>query len=149
MKGYSAFPKASVLLESNHQIVQCPIQDTHWWGSYPSAEKLSVYSIAPADWTNIHTYTYTYIYMYIYICIYIYIYTGCVCDISKYEWKALNSCWLVGWVLWHINLCRLFNAKSIFIQIISSVSNNSVLHEYTVLSLKHFYFKVFNLFKQF
>ena len=22
---------------------------------------------------------------------------------------------LVGWVLWHINLCRLFNAKSIFI----------------------------------
>ena len=33
---------------------------------------------------------------------------------------------LVGWVLWHINLCRLFNAKSIFIQIISSISNNSV-----------------------
>ena len=24
---------------------------------------------------------------------------------------------LVGWVLWHINLCRLFNAKSIFKQI--------------------------------
>ena len=22
--------------------------------------------------------------------------------------------WLVGWVLWHINLCKLFNAKSIF-----------------------------------
>ena len=22
--------------------------------------------------------------------------------------------WLVGWVLWHINLCRLFNVKSIF-----------------------------------
>ena len=22
--------------------------------------------------------------------------------------------WLVSWVLWHINLCRLFNAKSIF-----------------------------------
>ena len=34
--------------------------------------------------------------------------------------------WLVGWVLWHINLCRLFNAKSIFIQIISSILNNSV-----------------------
>ena len=30
---------------------------------------------------------------------------------------VLNSyCWLVGWVLWHINLCRLFNAKSIFIR---------------------------------
>ena len=23
-------------------------------------------------------------------------------------------CWLVAWVLWRINLCRLFNAKSIF-----------------------------------
>ena len=25
---------------------------------------------------------------------------------------------LVVWVLWHINLCRLFNAKSIFMQIV-------------------------------
>ena len=33
---------------------------------------------------------------------------------------------VVGWVLWHINLCRLFDAKSIFIQIISFISNNSV-----------------------
>ena len=33
---------------------------------------------------------------------------------------------MVGWVLWHINLCRLFNAKSIFLQIIWSISNNSV-----------------------
>ena len=37
--------------------------------------------------------------------------------------------WLVVWVLWHINLCRLFNAKSIFMQIVSSISNNSVYHE--------------------
>ena len=29
-------------------------------------------------------------------------------------------------VLWHINYCRLFNTKSIFIQINSSISNNSV-----------------------
>ena len=33
---------------------------------------------------------------------------------------------MVGWVLWHINLCRSFNAKSIFMQIVSSFSNNSV-----------------------
>ena len=33
---------------------------------------------------------------------------------------------LVVWVLWNNNLCRLFNAKSIFIQIFSSISNNSV-----------------------
>ena len=25
---------------------------------------------------------------------------------------------LVGWVLWYINLCRLFNAKSIFMKIV-------------------------------
>ena len=34
--------------------------------------------------------------------------------------------WLVVWALWHINLCRLFDAKSIFMQIISSTSNDSV-----------------------
>ena len=33
---------------------------------------------------------------------------------------------LVGWVLWHINYCRLFNAASILIHINSSISNNSV-----------------------
>ena len=33
---------------------------------------------------------------------------------------------LVGvWVLWHNNLCRLFNAKSIFVQMNSSISKNS------------------------
>ena len=26
--------------------------------------------------------------------------------------------WLVSWVLWHINPCRLFNTKSIFMQIV-------------------------------
>ena len=36
------------------------------------------------------------------------------------------SCWLVVWVLWHISLGRLFSAKSIFMQIVSSISNNSV-----------------------
>ena len=33
---------------------------------------------------------------------------------------------LVGWFLWHINLCRLFNAKSIFIKISRFISNNSI-----------------------
>ena len=43
---------------------------------------------------------------------------------------------LFVWVLWHINICRLFNAKSIFIQVNCSISNNSVFHKYTVLSSK-------------
>ena len=33
--------------------------------------------------------------------------------------------WLVGW-LWYIILGRLFNAESTFIQIINSISKNSV-----------------------
>ena len=33
---------------------------------------------------------------------------------------------LVGWILLHINLCRLFNAKSIFMRTVRSTLNNSV-----------------------
>ena len=36
-----------------------------------------------------------------------------------------TGCWLVGWNLWHINPCRLFNAKSIFKQIISFEAKRS------------------------
>ena len=37
-----------------------------------------------------------------------------------------DSC-IFGWlVLWYIKHCRLFNAKSIVIEIVSSISNNSV-----------------------
>ena len=46
LKRYSAFPKVPALLEPHHQIVKCHIQ---LWGSYPSAEKRSVYSTVPAD----------------------------------------------------------------------------------------------------
>ena len=41
---------------------------------------------------------------------------------KKYGKK--NGCLFV-WVLWHIDLCRLFKAKSIFIQINNSISNIS------------------------
>ena len=34
---------------------------------------------------------------------------NCGCDGLVWFWFGL-----VWWVLWHINLCRLFNAKSIF-----------------------------------
>ena len=39
--------------------------------------------------------------------------------------SSLFSCFFF-WGLWHINLCGLFNDKTIFIQIINSISNNSV-----------------------
>ena len=34
--------------------------------------------------------------------------------IEEYHKKKCVNDWLVVWVLWHIKLCRLFNAKSIF-----------------------------------
>ena len=49
----------------------------------------------------------------------------------------------------HIKLCMLFNAKSIFKQINCSISNNSVLHKYSVNCQKHFYLKLFSLVKLF
>ena len=46
--------------------------------------------------------------------------------------------WLVGWLVsWRINFCRLFNTKSIFMQIVSYFSNNLVYHEYTVFIVKN------------
>ena len=47
MKGYSALPIASALLEPHHQIVQCRSQDTCCWESYLSAGMQSVYSAVP------------------------------------------------------------------------------------------------------
>ena len=50
-------------------------------------------------------------------------------EIRRIWWKRIKSFWLVSWLglaLWHINHCRLFNAKSIFIH-------------------KQFYFKQFSL----
>ena len=43
-----------------------------------------------------------------------------------YWWWLIVFIYLFVWILWHINPCRLFNAKSIFIQINSSISNFSV-----------------------
>ena len=51
--------------------------------------------------------------MYIFVCVCV-----CVC-----ECVCVFVCWLV---------CRLFNGKSIFMEIITSISNNSLYQEYTV-----------------
>ena len=42
------------------------------------------------------------------------------------NWQKLDKNPKVGWVLWHINFCMLFNAKSIFMKINSSISSNPV-----------------------
>ena len=51
--------------------------------------------------------------------------------------------WLVGWILWRINLCRLLNAKSIFIQIVLfQTIQFSMSTQFNCQ--KHFYFKLFS-----
>ena len=62
--------------------------------------------------------------------------------------KKQNS-WLIVWVLWHINLCGLFNANPFLYK-------QSVLFQAIQFSMrtqfnfqKYLYFKLFSLFKQF
>ena len=54
MKGYTAFAKVSPLLDPHYQMVYFHIQDTccEVEEFYPSVEKQSVYSTAPADWVE-------------------------------------------------------------------------------------------------
>ena len=48
----------------------------------------------------------------------------------------------VGWVLWHFNLCRLFNAKSIFMKIVLfQTIQFSISKQFNCE--KHFFFKLF------
>ena len=51
MMEYSAFPIAPALLEPHHQIFSL-ISEYILMGSYPSAEKQSVYSTTLADWAT-------------------------------------------------------------------------------------------------
>ena len=51
----------------------------------------------------------------------------------------------VGWVLWHINPCRIFNAKPIFKQIVLFQTVQFSIST-QVNCQKHFYFKLFSLF---
>ena len=49
--------------------------------------------------------------------------------IYTYKYANTYMCtyvWLAFWVLWHTNLGRLLKAKSIFIQMNRSISNDSV-----------------------
>ena len=56
--------------------------------------------------------------------------------------------WLVGYFLWHINLCRLLNAKSIFMQLVLfQTIQFSMSTQFNCR--KHFYFKLFSLVEQF
>ena len=65
----------------------------------------------------------------------------------------LNEILMVVWVLWHINLCRLFNAKSIFVKIVLFQTiqfkiSTQFKCKYSLI-VKNIYFKLFSLVKQF
>ena len=76
--------------------------------------------------------------------------TPCLLLASRHHWNQeyKNTDFWVGQVLWHINLCRLFNAKSIFMQIVLFQTIHFRISTQFNCQ-KHFYFKLFRLFKQF
>ena len=59
----------------------------------------------------------------------------------KETWKLIFCFGLFVGILWHINLCRLFNAKYILKQINSFISNNSVYYKNTFQLSKTFLFQ--------
>ena len=67
---------------------------------------------------------------------------------SPRVWKYRFD-WLVRWFLLHINLCKLFNAKSIFMQIIVLFQTIQFCMSTQFNCQKRYYFKLFILFKQF
>ena len=63
-----------------------------------------------------------------------YVYKSHVFSMYKLDLTLNKLLWFgliwFGLVLWHINHCRLFNAKSTFIYINSYISNNSIQNKY-------------------
>ena len=60
----------------------------------------------------------------------------------------INIVWSVIWVLWHINLCRFSNAKSIFMKVVLFQTIQfriSMQFKCKYNCEKHFYFKLFSL----
>ena len=118
MKGYSHSSKLQHYRNVTIRLFSVISKTLVGQGSYPSAEKQSVYSAATADCANIyiyiytHIYTHTHIYIYTHTYIYIYIYTHtyiymcvcvcvyeCVC-IYKYMYNSfsLKKCLRIGHV---------------------------------------------------
>ena len=63
---------------------------------------------------------------------------------DHFIFRKKQVCWLVVGVLWHINLCKLFNAKSIFMQIVLfQTIQFSMSTQFNCQ--KHFYFNLFSL----
>ena len=98
-------------------------------GGYSSAEVQSLYSTALADWAIrlFSVISRTLVGWVLPLCR-----DAVGVSLAPTDWAFLMKKELLGitkmvcWILWYINLCRLFNAKSIFMQIFSSISNNSV-----------------------
>ena len=146
MKWYSTFPKAPALLKPSPSdyLVSYP---GHLFGgrrSYPSAEKQSVYSAAPADWARKDVELFHQDEsMHILVLKTKEVHSHIIISGKKHWWtleydqtrsfqsklsslsvvnliqryRVSQYTWvcLFGWlVLWHINLYKLFNAKSIF-----------------------------------
>ena len=102
MKRCSALPKAPALLEPHHQIVKCYIKDTYWGEVLPICKGTLGVFHSPSRLGN--------------LCGLVWFYdissmVGYLMPNLVYTY-ILNIYDLVWLVLWHINHCRLLNAKS-------------------------------------
>ena len=122
-----------------------------WWDMYIYIHK---HFLITHTHTHTHTHARIYIYIYIYACVCVCVIRKCFVSLLKMaKWSDVLCCgWWFGWfVLRHINLCRLFNAKSgLFVHI----GSMNCRHKSTKLNgLKNYYIsltiqlKIRNLFR--
>ena len=170
MKGYSTFPKDPEL-ESHHQVWDVPTS-FKWWFLLSDSESLQISRtlIITVLWSRLSSFffwspvapgfsrpssehlrasttiriTVNFIFRSISRSL------ARSWYLSKFSASYIFTLCFTGLGLWHINHCWLFNAKSVFIHINSSISNNSAQYKYNFLFThgkmsKQFYFKLFSL----
>ena len=138
IKWYSALFKAPELLELHHETVQCHIQTIVGWGVLTfSRDTVGVFynhsrlgqiglGVLILEWLYIHRHTDIYIYIYIYVrmrmsvnlplcvCVCVCVTPGIWIYIHIYIYISIKLIvYLLLGILWHLNLSRLLNAKSV------------------------------------
>ena len=107
-----------------------------WMHDWILCNFIKLYNVSVPSYVQMYIYIYecVCITQWVFVCIcahlwvwvYLSVYFGVIC---RYVTLSLDECGCLVWfglVLWHINHCRLFNTKSIFIQLISSILNSRV-----------------------
>ena len=127
MKGLSMFPKAPGLKTYN----KFNVINRAFVGKFLPLCKDAVDVFYSPSWLNRKIISILYVFLKLYCCVRIIIVVPVISFVYSsniYVWKFIifkRNTWkrftvdcLTIWFLWHINLCRLFNAKSVFMKIV-------------------------------